>query len=225
MLLAAAFLFGFGCVANASAQAAAVADPPAAGSSAPNAAKPDVVLSFHFAHAVATVPEYTFTLHEGGAGSYLAGSPATAAELHLTPEATAHLFELARATNGLRNCNSKARNLANTGLKTLTLTTSAGVVTCTYNYSDSKPVQDLTAVFQAMEFTLEEGARLAHEHRFDRLGLDAEMRALVEAVKANRAAGLANIASTLKSLADDPLVLERVRASAAALLEQGTLGR
>ena len=46
---------------------------------------------------------------------------------------------------------------------------------CVYNYSDNKNVALLTDTFLGIAFTLDEGRKLDFLHRYDRLGLDAEM--------------------------------------------------
>ena len=78
----------------------------------------------------------------------------------------------------------------------------------------------LTEMFQAISLTLDMGRKLDFDHRFDRLGLDATMASLTDMVDAGRAMELGTIASTLKSIARDSDVLERVRLRAERLLKQ-----
>jgi hypothetical protein len=66
--------------------------------------------------------------------------------------------------------------------------------------------------------TMDEGRELDRLHRYDRLGLDDAMAALSAEVSAGRALGLETIAGTLRALADDAEVMQRVRARASALL-------
>ncbi len=142
--------------------------------------------------------------------------------LSLNPPAANHLFELLRASDGLRGCASKAKGIADTGTKVLTWRTDGQQsVTCTFNFSEAKPVVELTSIFQAMAFTLDLARKMEGEQKFDRLGLDGEMTTLVAAVKDGRAMGLSNIRGTLQALVDDPAVLERVRVQAGKLIEQG----
>ncbi len=193
------------------------------GQTAPTPA--EATVSFHFEHVGMAVPVYTFTVHESGATEYQAGD--TARTVRLAPEFAAHLFAEVKGNGGFRGgCNSKARNLADTGTKTLTFAPVGGPPTsCTYNFSDSKTVTELTDTFLGMEFTLEAGQKLEHDHRFDRLGLDEEMRYLVEAAKDGRATGLSMIAPALHSLVNDMALIERVRTSAGKLLEMASLGK
>jgi hypothetical protein len=69
-------------------------------------------------------------------------------------------------------------------------------------------------------YTLDEGRRLEFLHRYDRLGLDAEMITLSQEVDAGRALELGTIAPTLAAIADDTAVLQRVRLRATRMLEQ-----
>jgi hypothetical protein len=68
--------------------------------------------------------------------------------------------------------------------------------------------------------TLDTGRKLDFDHRFDRLGLDEDTAALVEDVAAGRAIEVGAIARTLRSIAADNEVLERVRGRAASLLQR-----
>ncbi len=67
---------------------------------------------------------------------------------------------------------------------------------------------------------MDEGRRLEFLHRYDRLGLDAEMISLANEVQAGRAMELGTIAPTLDAIADDTAVMQRVRLRAEKLLEQ-----
>jgi hypothetical protein len=116
-------------------------------------------------------------------------------------------------------CGTRHKNIASTGKKTLVFSVGDQSVSCTFDYSDDAKVQDSAAAFQAMAETLQFSDSLDHAHRFDRLGLDAEMDALVSENAAGRALELQNIARTLQSILDDDRVMERVRRKAARLLQ------
>ncbi len=77
----------------------------------------------------------------------------------------------------------------------------------------------LTETFQAIAETLDLGRKLDFEHRFDRLGLDATMAKLAEDVDSGSAKEVVTIAATLRSIARDSEVLDRVRLRAARLLK------
>ena len=90
-------------------------------------------------------------------------------------------------------CASKAKNIADTGVKTLTYVSAGGTAACTYNYTDDKTIAALTARFESIAFTLDEGRKLETKHKFDRLGLDPESDSLVKAVKLGEATELGRL--------------------------------
>lgn len=200
------------------------------------AAKPAEV-SFQFERVGVPVPRFTLRIHEDGTGSYEADETGSAADggsvhyatakhidrtLNLTPATVAKIFKAARELGRFDMvCEGKAKNIANTGKKTLSYTGTDGAGSCTYNYSENKDVEMLTDTFLSIAFTMDEGRRLEFLHRYDRLGLDAEMDALGQAVTAGRALELGTIAPVLSSIADDGAVMQRVRLQATKLLKRG----
>jgi hypothetical protein len=122
------------------------------------------------------------------------------------------------------NCAKVAKNLANTGIKRIAYRSSADAwVSCTFIYTENKGLEDAVAAFQAIAQTLQEGNRLEHSHRFDRLGLDEDMDELTKEVKDGEAIEIENIAPVLQSIVQDERVMERVRRKAARML-QDTVG-
>ena len=203
----------------------------------------DQVLSFHFERAGLPVPVYTFTLHADGSGTYAATyisstptskySPYAAAAVPeeisrrftLSPKTTSALFERVRSADHLKNCESKVKNIANTGAKTITYTGPEGSAHCTYNYTENKSVAAMTETFQGIAETLDEGRKIEQTHRFDRLGLDHELSLLADSVREGRALEVETIAQVLQSLVDDSQVMDRVRKRAAGLLEASANAR
>jgi hypothetical protein len=199
-------------------------------------------VSFQFEHPVTAVPRFTLTVNEDGKASYTAEQPlrpvdtrysrgrengATPEMQHiektmvLTQAATAKIFELARSLDRFQiTCESTAKNVADMGKKTLRYTGPDGDGECVYNYSGDKRVVALTAMLQGIGTTLEFGRRLDFEHRFDRLALDQETQDLVASVEEGQAIELNVIGRTLRSIAQDTEVLERVRGRAASLLQR-----
>ncbi len=135
------------------------------------------------------------------------------------------LFAVEPVIAGPKGCETGPKKLAQTGKKTVTLRRDGKVLTCTFNYSDDKRMQEAVSDFGAIELTLEEGPKLAHLHRYDRLGLDAEVNAFLEAVKSGRAIELGNISDVLRTLAGDGDVMERVRNRATDLLAMADAGK
>ena len=139
----------------------------------------------------------------------------------LSPATVTKIFKLARSLDRFDiACDSKAKNIANTGKKTLTYAGPDGRGSCVYNYSENKSVSALTDMFFAIAFTLDEGRRMEFLHRYDRLGLDAEISSLAQEEKEGRALELGTIAPTLSAIENDTALIQRVRLQAARLLEQ-----
>jgi hypothetical protein len=195
-------------------------------------------VSFQFERAGLPVPRYTLEIHEDGTGRYQADEAATVPSqsssavqyvggkhidraIVLSPATVAKIFKQARSLDRFNvACDSKAKNIANTGKKTLTYAGPDGRGSCEYNYSDNKNVTALTDILLAIAFTLDEGRRLEFLHRFDRLGLDAEISSLAREEKEGRALELGTIAPTLTAIASDTALMQRVRLQAGKLLEQ-----
>ena len=215
---------------------------------APQAGAPGVppagaTIVYHFDRPGLPMPSYTFTVHEDGSGTFHAkvepvhaqGAAAappsamteTTVPIILTAATTAKLFQEVRGTDHFRNrCESKAKNVADTGSKTIDYDGPDGHASCTYNYTENKALQSITDTFSAITETLEFGRRMEYDHRYDRLGLDAEMTALVAAVKDKSVLEVQTIAPTLQSIMNDGAVIERVRVAAGKLLQMAaTSGR
>ena len=115
------------CSVSALAQ---TADPPSAAS-----AKTQTEVSFQFDRTGLPVPRFTLRLREDGGGNYKADQAEMAAtatsmrgqaaqhidrSINLSSETVTKIFKTARAANYFNiECESKAKNIANTGKKTL----------------------------------------------------------------------------------------------------------
>ena len=199
-------------------------------------AKAPAEVSFQFDRTGLPVPRFTLRIREDGTGRYEADQaeiPATpnsmrgqAAQhidrpLNLTSATVAKIFKASRSLNHFNiECASKLKNIADTGKKTLTYTAADGSGSCVYNYSENKSVEMLTNEFLAIAYTIDEGRRFEFLHRYDRLGLDAEMISFGQELDAGRALELGTISPTLAAIADDTALIQRVRLKAQKLLEQ-----
>jgi hypothetical protein len=196
-----------------------------AGQSTQTAATPGVPM-VRFSISGPGAQGFGFELREDGSGNYRAAddgggaAQGEAAKLSVSAKTAGRIFEEARAVaHGGFVCASKAKGIANTGAKTLAYQGADESGSCTYNYTENKNVHALADTFRAMAMTLDEGRKLAFKHRYDPLGLDAEMTVLTEMAKAGQAVELRSIAPVLESLANDTTVMERVRVRAAELLK------
>jgi len=200
-------------------------------------------ISFRLDRQGTPIPSYTLTVHADGRTTYQVSYPPEVPKyspyaesikalpntdvtmnVTLSPAGTARIFDLVHSTNGFRlGCASKAKHIADTGTKTLTYTASSGPATCAYNFTEDKTILALNNTFQAIALTLDEGRKLETSHRYDRLALDPETEFLVASTRQGTAIELGTIAPILHAIADDPQVLERVRARAATLLAQAAV--
>lgn len=193
-------------------------------------------VSFEFERPGLPVPHFTLRVRENGTGTYKAEQAerlATATSVRgeeaklierdfvLRPATVAKIFKAARELNEFNiACASKAKNIADTGKKTLSYVGPDGRGSCLYHYSEDKRVDMLTTIFTGIAFTMDEGRRLEFLHRYDRLGLDAEMNLLAREMEAGRAQEMGTISQTLTVIATDEAVMQRVRLRAVNLMEQ-----
>jgi hypothetical protein len=190
-------------------------------------------ISFDFTRPGLPTPKFTLTLSADGTGTYAGQEVPTPSRYSNVPSAprpfertltlsqatTKKIFDLAAATPFSDSlCASKARNIADTGAKIIAYTSAGERRSCTYNYTDRKDVAALTTLFLNLAETMDEGRRLEFMHRFDRLGLDAELISYTRQLDEGNAMEPGMIAPTLHSLVDDAALLQRVRMRAAALL-------
>jgi len=212
-----------------------------AAAAAPSEATPQI--TFTFERAGFTIPRFTLEIDRGGQGRYIGEEAAqvvrgVAAEPAMQPfdrsftisaKTTNRIFTLAQQLDHFHvTCASKAKNIADTGSKTLRYSGPDGSGSCTYNFAEEKNVQEITTLFEAIAGTMDKGRELDRLHRYDRLGLDEAMAALKDDVAGGRAMELGTIAPTLQAIAGDAEVLQRVRITAAALLNlipQDAVGR
>jgi hypothetical protein len=186
---------------------------------------------FTFEHPQLQPSQYTITIDETGAGRF-ASKPGPVSDptdgvfptaldrsILLDDKLRAELFAYARSHSFFATrCTTTKTSLAFTGNKTLAYTGPDGSGSCTFVWAEDPTLQRLTDQLGSVAFTLEEGRRLDLEVRHDRLGLDAELANLQDAVKDNRASDLPNIADQLHTIADDQQVMDRARKRAQALL-------
>jgi hypothetical protein len=185
------------------------------------------VLRFSLDRKGPPVMQYTIEIDEQtGAGSYrpapAMGGPGAAPPSPEPLQVSASVLnKLITAVPAIKSqhCESHIKGIAQTGKKTMVYTGDGAPVECTFNYSDDEHLNDAASVFEAVAETLQIGGRLASKHRFDRLGLDAEVDGLVSALAEGRAAEVMNIAPVLRSITEDERVMERVRRKTAHLLE------
>jgi hypothetical protein len=194
---------------------------PAAQTGAAATSEQFTAISFRMEPRDPQAKTYVIHLRADGTGTYsiVAADAPIESPLHVGP-ATLTRIEQGTARIQPDHCEAKEKNIAQTGRKTVTLERSGTNVACTFNYSDDAKLMDAVEAFEALAETMLSGERLAHDHRFDRLGLDAEMDRLTTEVAEGRALEPGNIAPVLQSIGEDDRVIDRVRRKAQRLLTQ-----
>ena len=126
------------------------------------------------------------------------------------------LFRAAQATNYFHgDFTFKKHAVASTGKKTLTYADRDRHFETNYDYSDNNAIQEITGIFEGISRTVEHGRKLQFLRRFDRLGLEDELKGMENE---SNLAELQIIAPTLESIANDPAILNIARQRAKRLL-------
>ena len=140
----------------------------------------------------------------------------------LSAATTARVFDLAKAARYFEGTvDSKKKNIASTGDKTLVYHDAGKSNMASYNYSTIPAVQDLTTLFQTLSAAVEFGRRLDYEYHYQKLALDEELKRMEDtATLQDVGPDLPAAAPVLQKIADDPSVINPVRARAQRLLER-----
>jgi hypothetical protein len=190
------------------------------------------VITFTLDFPGSSPEHYVFQIPSKGKASYDSRGPLDPEseardDFHLdfdiTDATRTRIFELAGKTHHFSgDLDSHRKNLASTGSKTLTYSDGTKQTSATYNYSQQAPVQDLTRLFQDMASTLEFARRLDFFHRYQKLALDAELKRMEQMAKGNGLVEMQAAEPILRQIADDPSVINVVRARARNLTERQT---
>ncbi|MFY9746753.1 MAG: hypothetical protein WA891_03445 [Acidobacteriaceae bacterium] len=189
-------------------------------------------ITYTFEHPQLQPSRFTISIDETGAGRFTSQpgpAPTDATDgvfptpldrpIVLDDSLRANLFRYARSHNFFATrCSTTQTSLAFTGNKTLAYSGPDGSGSCTFVWAGDPALQRIADQLGAVAFTIEEGRRLALEVQHDRLGLDAELESLQDAVKDHRALDLPNIAPQLQTITQDQQVMDRARKRAQALL-------
>jgi hypothetical protein len=198
--------------------------------------KPVPVITFDFAFPGTQPEHYTVSVNSSGHATYRSDDTAavgrgSGAEEPYTEEFTIsrgsrdQIFQLAEQAHYFRGDFEYGKGrIANMGAKTLAYSdglaaNGIGYQTA-YNYSQNPAIQQLTTIFQGISNTLELGRRLAYLHRFDKLGLEAELQQAEETAQAGNLLELQVIAPILRAVADDYGVMHIARERAQRLLKR-----
>jgi hypothetical protein len=132
----------------------------------------------------------------------------------LSPGTTRQIFDLAKRAHYFEKDVDAKKDVASTGVKTLTYQDGAKQTKATYNYSTISTVQSLTRLFQDLSSTLEFGRRLQYSYRYQKLALNEQLTDMEEAINDNRLGDISPILPILDKIIKDPSVINVARARA-----------
>ena len=195
------------------------------------AQNPGAVVSFTFDFPNSEPEHYVLSVSADGHAKYestgklsqdAAPTDPFVLEFTATSATSGRIFDLAKRSKYFADdLDSHKKGLASTGAKTLSYQDGAQKTQSTYNYSTKGPVQELTALFQAMSSTLEFGHRLDYYHRYQKLALDDELKVMEDMAKNGSLTELQAIAPVLRQLTADTTLINPVRARAQRLMQLG----
>ncbi len=174
-----------------------------------------------------TPQSVTLTVSANGAAKYSSRNPEKTGddvddfqtEFTISPATREKLFRDAKEANYFDgDFTFKKHVVASTGKKTLTYSDPARHFSTSYDYSENKAIQEITNIFVGISNTIEHGRKLKFLRRFDKLGLEEELKAMENAAESHNLAELQIIQPTLESIAQDSTILNIARQRAKKLL-------
>ncbi len=173
----------------------------------------------------ANPPHYSLAIDSVGRATYESTPPPNEPGEPYTIQFTAseptrtRIFDAARKLNYFKgDFEYRKGRIAFSGTKTLSYKDAHQQNVTTYNWSDNTVIQQLTRLFQDISMTLEFGSDLEHLYKYDKLGIDAELRQMIDASTKGELLELQAIAPILQKIADDPGIIHIARQRASTLL-------
>lgn len=186
-------------------------------------------VSFELEWKMADPQWYQITVDQNGQASYESkpraadnqpeGEPYSLHFIMSQPTRT-KIFQIASALNHFQGNFETRAKVAQTGKKTLTFRQGNKENKTAVNYSDDPQMNELISLFQKMSTTFETAQKLDYDMRFDKLGLDRDLKSLVQLDKDNQLAELQVIAPILERIANDQSIMNIARQKAKQLLER-----
>jgi len=175
-----------------------------------------------------TPQSVTITVSANGAAKYASRTPGKNddpdefhTEFTMSHDRCDKLFRYATEANYFQgDFTFKKHAVASTGKKTLTYVDASRHFSTTYDYSEHKAIQEITNIFMGISNTIEHGRKLQFLRRFDKLGLESELKAMEDAAESHGLVEIQLIAPTLESIAEDHAILNIARQRAHRLLDK-----
>jgi hypothetical protein len=187
-------------------------------------------VTFTFDWASVQPHHYVISVDNAGTGSYesLTDQPdqpsgevdSYTVKFTVTAATRDRIFTLARQLNYFNgDFEFHKSQVAATGQKILAYADSTQHHQTRYNWSENSGIEALTALFQGISATIESGRRLIFLRRFDKLGLNEELKGLERLAADHYAQELEIIVPTLQQIAEDTSIMNIARQRARHLLE------
>jgi hypothetical protein len=187
------------------------------------------VVQFLFDWRVQNPPRYSIAIDSAGRATYHSepnGDPNGGSapdpyqvEWTVTEATRTKVFDAARQLNYFQGKFETKAKVAQTGIKTLTYKDSSRDNSTSYNYSENPLVRDLTQIFQAIATTAEMGRKLSYDVRYNKLGVDSDLKALQEEQRGGDAIEFLSIAPILQRIANDNAMFRMSQQRARAILK------
>lgn len=187
------------------------------------------VVRFLFDWPVQNPPRYSIAIDSAGRATYRSepsadpngGSAPDPYRVEWTvSEATrTKVFDAARQLNYFQGKFETRSKVAQTGTKSLTYKDSSRDISTSYNYSENPLIRDLTRIFQSIAATAEMGRKLTYDARYNKLGVEADLKALQEQQKSGDAIELLSIAPVLQQIANDNAMFRMSQQRARVILK------
>jgi hypothetical protein len=162
---------------------------------------------------------YQSRIAEGTAEQSVEGDPYMV-KFEVSQPTRTRIFQLARAANLFNGkFDYTKRKIAFSGTKTLAYSEADKHYETSYNWSENPAIQELTNIFEGISNIEEAGRRLEQLHRYDKLGLDTELKSLEQLQHSHSLVELRLIAPILQQIAGDPAVMNIARERAQRLLK------
>ena len=188
---------------------------------------PVPTVTFNFELHGASPSHYSFSVDSSGQAAYLSEEEAQpgmtpgdpyVVRFTLSPATASEIFDTARSLDYFQGSYDYTKGrIANTGAKTLAYKYERVSHSTTYNYSENPQIQSLTRLFQNLSRTLEYGRELAYLRRFDKLGLEDELKRMQEAAQKGELPELQLDREILERIANDTAVMHISRTRAEKL--------
>jgi hypothetical protein len=201
---------------------------------------PVPVITFDFNFPGGSPAHYSISVESTGRTSYRSDAGTSSgdqqpytSQFTMSDAVKRQIFDLAKQARYFQgDFEYHGGRVANTGTKTMTYAegpqradlnnpTNGKQNRTTYNYSQNPAIQQLTSIFQKISATMEFGSRLEHEHRFDRMSLEGELKRMEEMLKSHDLLELQAIGTVLRDIAQDSAIFNVTRERAMRLFRAG----